>query len=139
MVDKQQHKKFTENLPEHFLPSRPKARMNGPKVSHALPQQYPTSLDVPNVTNSPTEIESLPSPEVQIGDPTINEEGEGEEEEQELEHEPEPEQVEEGVMVAEMEPDDHFVSVYAKRDQNIDSEFGDDQFEATENWSSQVC
>lgn len=101
--------------------------MNGPKATHVKPQQYPTSLDVPNITNSPTEIESLPSPEVQVSDPTGDEEQE------------EDEQAEEGVMVADMEPDDHFISVYAKRDQNMDSEFGDDHFEATENWSSQVC
>jgi hypothetical protein len=35
-----------------------------------------------------------------------------------------------------MEPDDPFVS--AKPDENMDSEFGDDHFEATENWSYNV-
>ncbi|XP_057378415.1 longitudinals lacking protein, isoforms A/B/D/L-like isoform X3 [Daphnia carinata] len=45
--------------------------------------------------------------------------------------------LEPGVMVAEMEPDDNFVSVITGQGENIDSEFGDDYFEATENWSSQ--
>ncbi|XP_045036276.1 longitudinals lacking protein, isoforms A/B/D/L isoform X4 [Daphnia magna] len=47
------------------------------------------------------------------------------------------EDLEPGVMVAEMEPDDNFVPVLADQGENIDSEFGDDHFEATENWPSQ--
>lgn len=104
--------------------------MNGPKISQLLPEQFPASIDALNSRQSPVETVSSPPPAIQMNDATLSEE----QEDEELE-----EQVEGDVMVAEMEPDDHFVSVYAKRDLNMDSEFGDDHFEATENWSSQVC
>ncbi len=107
--------------------------MSGPRISQLLPQQYPNSVDVPNPTTPSTEVRS-PSPAIHIVDASLNEVGE----EVEDEDDEEEEEMETGVVVAEMEPDDHFVSVYAKRDNNIDSEFGDDHFEATENWSTQV-
>ena len=99
--------------------------MNGPKIS---PQQYPNSLDAANASHSSNEVTS-PSPAIHIVDASLNEVGVEEEDEEDIET---------GVVVAEMVPDDHFVSVYGKRENYMDSEFGDDHFEATENWSTQV-
>lgn len=100
--------------------------MNGPKVSHTLISQYSDATTNENSTSPSSETKSLKSPAHCMVE-TAENEVEGQEEEE----------IEPGVMVAEMEPDDHFVSAYGKRD-TVVPEFDDDQFEATEHWSSQV-
>ena len=94
-------------------------------------QNYSPSDNVSHPTPSPTDIESSPQTVHQLV----------EDDEEQVEDDKEGEEQEEisevgGIMVAEMEPDDNFVSLEPpSQDQ---SEFGDDHFEATENWSSQV-
>ncbi len=142
LADQQQHKKFTASLPETFLPSRTKARMNGSKSSNISLGKYPSSVNTDESAHSPAEARSLSSPTMQMIEPSLTgeeEEPEQGEEERDLtqdEEEEDEEEMEPGVFVAEMEPDDPFVSV--KHHENMDSEFGDDHFEATENWSYHV-
>ncbi|XP_046654573.1 uncharacterized protein LOC124348411 isoform X1 [Daphnia pulicaria] len=137
LVDHPQHKKFTASLPETFLPSRTKARMNGSKPYHISLGKYPSSVNTDESAHSPAEARSLSSPPMQMIEASLTGEEEPEqgEEERDLtqDEEEDEEETEPGVFVAEMEPDDPFVS--AKPDENMDSEFGDDHFEATENWS----
>jgi hypothetical protein len=140
LVDHPQHKKFTASLPETFLPSRTKARMNGSKPYHISLGKYPSSVNTDESAHSPAEARSLSSPPMQMIEASLTGEEEPEqgEEEKDLtqDEEEDEEETEPGVFVAEMEPDDPFVS--AKPDENMDSEFGDDHFEATENWSYNV-
>lgn len=139
LVDQQQLKKFTVSFPEVFSPSNVKAKMNGPKVSQILSEPYPTSGNRGDSINSPSNPRSFLSSSIQMMEASFN----NNEEENEQQHlredgsEENGEDLEPGVMVAEMEPDDNFVPVLAGQGENIDSEFGDDHFEATENWPSQ--
>lgn len=114
--------------------------MNGSKSSNISSGHYSNSVNTDESVHSPAR--SLPSPPMQMIEATLNEEEEEEpeqdEEESVLRQEEEEEEMEPGVVVAEMEPDDPFVSVNSKHDENMDSEFGDDHFEATENWSYHV-
>ncbi|XP_045036275.1 longitudinals lacking protein, isoforms A/B/D/L isoform X2 [Daphnia magna] len=139
LVDQQQLKKFTVSFPEVFSPSNVKAKMNGPKMSQILSEPYPTSGNRGDSINSPSNPRSFLSSSIQMMGASFN----NNEEENEQQHlredgsEENGEDLEPGVMVAEMEPDDNFVPVLADQGENIDSEFGDDHFEATENWPSQ--
>jgi hypothetical protein len=116
--------------------------MNGSKSSNISSGQYPSSVNTDDSSHSPTEARSVSSPPpMQMMEALLNEEEEEpeqDEEERDLRQEEEEEEMEPGVVVAEMEPDDPFISVNSKHDENMGSEFGDDHFEATENWSYQV-
>jgi len=112
--------------------------MNG-KSSNISLGKYPSSVNTDESAHSPAEARSLSSPPMQMIEASLNGEEEpehGEEERDLTQDEEEEEEMEPGVVVAEMEPDDPFVSV--RHDENMDSEFGDDHFEATENWSYHV-
>ena len=137
LVDQQQKNKFTASLPETFLPTRAKARMNGSKSSNISSGKYPNSVNTDESLPSPAR--SLSSPPMQVIEASLNEEEEPEHDEEEaVLGQEEEEEMEPGVVVAEMEPDDPFVSVNSKHDENMETEFGDDHFEATENWSYNV-
>lgn len=142
LVDQQQHKNFKTSLREVFIPSKVRAKMNGPKASQILSEPYPTSGNKNDSTDYQADARLFSSPPVEMIEASFNNNEEENQHEQDLgerDSDEDEDDLEHGVMVAEMEPDDNFVSVLdADQSENIDSEFGDDHFEATENWSSQV-
>ncbi|XP_057378414.1 protein tramtrack, beta isoform-like isoform X2 [Daphnia carinata] len=139
LVDQQQLKKFTVSFPEVLSPSNVKAKMNGPKTSQILSEPHSNSGNRGDSVHSSSNPQSFLSSSSQMMEASLNDNEEENEQQHRIEGggEENGDDLEPGVMVAEMEPDDNFVSVITGQGENIDSEFGDDYFEATENWSSQ--